>query len=261
MAFLQMYFQALLIVIGFMTIIWILSLVLKNAGIVDVFWGAGFVLLSGYYLFQSGNFDLRSILLMTMTGIWGLRLSVHLFLRNYGKGEDFRYANFRKYYGEKRYWWVSYFQVFLLQGVLMWMISVTLASVFHSSAGFMPGFLDLLGVAVWATGLFFEVVGDWQLGKFRRNPANKGKVLDSGLWRYSRHPNYFGDAAVWWGYALICLAAGGSWQIAGSILMTLLIIKVSGVTLLERTLIEKKQGYREYSRKTSAFIPWVPKNQ
>jgi steroid 5-alpha reductase family enzyme len=193
-----------------------------------------------------------------MVTIWGLRLSIYITLRNAGKGEDYRYRQFRKKYGAKNYWWISFFQTFMLQGVLMWLISAPLLGAQYYGFDKGPGILDIAGILFWLTGFVFEAGGDYQLAVFKANKENKGKVLDKGFWRYTRHPNYFGDAAVWWGFGLICLSAGSYLPVLGSVLMTALIIKVSGVALLEKNLKEKKPEYREYIRKTSAFLPWFP---
>ena len=243
-----------------MTILWLVSILIKNAGIVDPFWGMGFVLLAFYYYFQTSGWGTRKIILVVLVCLWGLRLSLYLAWRNWGKGEDFRYRQFRQKYGPHRYWWFSFFQVFLLQGILMWLISAPLLG-----AQFYPGqaklnILDIFGVLVWLIGVIFEAGGDFQLTRFKANPQNKGKVLDTGLWKYTRHPNYFGDSCVWWGYGLICLAGGSYIPVYGSILMTALIIRVSGVFLLERSLARTKPEYRDYIQKTSAFFPWPPKN-
>jgi steroid 5-alpha reductase family enzyme len=194
-----------------------------------------------------------------MVTLWGLRLSVYLAWRNIGKGEDFRYREFRRHYGEERYWWISYFQTFLLQGILMWLISAPLLGAQYGPAEQSLTILDYAGIVIWIIGIIFEAGGDWQLARFKSNPSNKGKVLNTGLWHYTRHPNYFGDAAVWWGFALFSVSAGSYLPVLGSLLMTALIIKVSGVALLEKTLKSDKPGYDSYIRRTSAFIPWFPK--
>jgi steroid 5-alpha reductase family enzyme len=196
---------------------------------------------------------------MIMVTVWGLRLSGYLTWRNAGKGEDFRYRQFRQNYGARRYWWVSFFQTFLLQGILMWLISAPLLGAQIKSGTGSLGMADYIGVTLWIIGIIFEAGGDFQLARFRADPSNKGKVLNTGLWRYTRHPNYFGDTAVWWGFGLISVASG-SWLAAlGSLLMTALIIKVSGVALLEKTLVTDKPQYRDYIEKTSSFFPWFPK--
>jgi len=219
----------------------------------------GFVFVNAWYFFMSGDFYLRKIILLALVSIWGLRLSVYLSLRNIGKGEDYRYQQFRKDYGPERYWWFSYFQVFLLQGALILLVSLPLLASNASTTSNQLNVLDYVAIVVWIIGIIFEAGGDYQLSKFKSKPENKGKVLNTGLWKYTRHPNYFGDSAVWWSYALFCIASGNYWQIVGSLLMTLLIIKVSGVSLLEKSLKDKKPEYQDYIKKTSAFFPLPPK--
>lgn len=241
-----------------MFLIWIISVKIKNASIVDLFWGFGFVLAAVWYFISTDGLWQRKIILLILVSIWGLRLSFYLVWRNYGKGEDYRYKQFRSRYGEKRYWWISLFQTFILQGVLMWLISAPLLGAQYYGQDKNLGILDYLGIAFWITGFIFEAGGDYQLAAFKADPSNKGKVLSSGLWRYTRHPNYFGDSSVWWGYGFICLAAGSFLPALGSLLMTALIIKVSGITLLEKNLREKKPQYKDYIEKTSTFFPWFP---
>jgi steroid 5-alpha reductase family enzyme len=259
MSFVNIYLQALLLIILLMSVLWIISVIVKNVSIVDFFWGLGFVIACCFYYLESDGYAPRKLILMTMVTIWGLRLSIYILWRNMGKGEDFRYREFRKKYGENRYWWISFFQTFLLQGVLMWLISSTLLGTQYYGSKTPLGIFDLLGILFWIIGFIFEAGGDLQLARFKANPQNKGKVLSSGLWHYTRHPNYFGDSAVWWGYGLICIASGSYIAALGSVLMTALIIYVSGVVLLEKSLVEQKPQYREYIEKTSAFIPWFPK--
>jgi steroid 5-alpha reductase family enzyme len=188
--------------------------------------------------------------------IWGLRLSFHIFTRNKGKPEDFRYAKWRQDIG-LHWWWISYFQVFLLQGFLMWIVSLPLQGALSYSNSTTITWLDALGVLIWLTGFLFESIGDCQLAKFKSDPSNKGKLLSTGLWRYSRHPNYFGDAAQWWGFYLFALAAGAWWTIISPILMTFLLLRVSGVILLEKTL-SARTGYEDYMKSTSSFFPFPP---
>jgi len=260
MSFLHFYFQGLLVIMILMTLLWVLSVIVKNASIVDLFWGLGFVLTSGFYFLKTNGFAARKVILIVLVAIWGLRLSVYLAMRNIGKGEDFRYKEFRKKFGEKRYWWISFFHTFLLQGILMWLISAPLLGAQYYGRYNSMGIFDYIGIMLWITGLCFEAGGDYQLARFKANPANKGKVLDKGFWRFTRHPNYFGDSAVWWGYGFLCMASGSYIPILGSLLMTALIIKVSGVALLEKSLKEQKPQYKEYIEKTSAFLPWFPSN-
>jgi len=259
MEFFQIYLLNLTVLVILMTLLWLVSIWFKNVSIVDLFWGLGFVVSAGVYAFFSEDIGTRGFLVLSLVIVWGLRLSGYLAWRNIGKGEDFRYREFRRHYGEKRYWWISYFQTFLLQGVLMWLISVPLLGSMMGQGVQEILMIHLAGLAIWLIGFVFEAGGDWQLARFKSNPANKGSVLNSGFWRYTRHPNYFGDAAVWWGFGLFSISAGSYLPVLGSLLMTALIIKVSGVALLEKTLKTDKPGYAEYIRRTSAFIPWFPK--
>ena len=259
MTIFEVYFSGLLLIWGYVTIAWILSVFLKNASIVDIFWGLGFVVVSAFYFFSTPDFYVRKIIAMLLVTIWGLRLSTHILIRNWGKPEDYRYQEFRKKYGEKRYWWFSYFQVFLLQGILMWLISAPLFAINFYTTDNHLNFLDIAGIAIWLIGFTFEAGGDWQLTRFKMNPENKGKLLTSGFWKYTRHPNYFGDASVWWGLALISTAAGSYLPVLSAVLMTWLLLKVSGVSLLEKTLKNTKPGFEEYVQKTNAFFPGFQK--
>lgn len=258
MAFFEAYLLAAAVIFSLMTLLWLLSLAIKDASIVDSFWGAGFVVSAWVYFAASPQgLAERKWLLVALTTLWGLRLSGYIFLRNRGKGEDFRYQAWRQEHGA-RWWWRSFLQVFLLQGLLMWIISIPLLAAQHYSTSSLNA-ADYLAVLVWLVGFIFEAGGDWQLSRFKANPANKGKVLDRGVWRYTRHPNYFGDAAQWWGFYLLALAAGGWWTVYSPLLMTFLLLRVSGVTLLEKSLVDTKPQYREYIETTSAFLPWLPR--
>jgi len=256
---LTLFFQASFIIFILVSLLWGLSVIIKNVSIVDLFWGMGFVIVNAVYFYYSGDFFHRKILLLVLVTIWGLRLSLYLAWRNIGKGEDFRYQEFRKNYGAERYWWFSFFQTFLLQGALIMLVSLPLLGVNAQTNSNSLHWMDYLGILVFMIGFIFEAGGDFQLARFKNNPDNKGKVLNTGLWKYTRHPNYFGDSAVWWSFGLFSIAAGGYWQIIGSILMTLIIIKVSGVSLLEKTLNVTKPQYRDYIQKTNSFFPWFPK--
>ena len=260
MTLLNIYGLGLLIIIGLMTLLWVLSLYLKNSSIVDIFWGIGFIIMTWvYFVLSPDGFLGRKLLISILATIWGLRLSTHVFLRNHGKPEDFRYQKWRKESG-RIWWWKSFFQVFLLQGVLLWIISAPLLAAQYRS---IPGHLtisDYLGALLWLVGFIFEAGGDYQLKRFKSNPANKVKIMTGGVWRYTRHPNYFGDAIHWWGYFLIASSAGGWWTIFSPILMTLLLLRVSGVTLLEKTMATRP-GYKEYIERTSAFLPLPPRKK
>lgn len=259
MTFLEIYGIGALIILGLMTTLWIVSLILRDSSIVDIFWGTGFVIANwAYFALTPDGFPARKWLISILVTIWGLRLSLHILQRNWGKGEDFRYQKWRAEAGAK-WWWRSFFKVFLLQGFLMWIISAPLLAAQISATPARLTILDFIAIPVWAIGFFFEAVGDWQLARFKANPANKGQLLRTGVWRYTRHPNYFGDATQWWAYYLIALASGAFWTIFSPVIMTTLLVRVSGVTMLEKSLKDTKPGYKEYMETTSAFIPWFPR--
>jgi steroid 5-alpha reductase family enzyme len=259
MNFIDLYTTAGLVILALMTVLWLVSLLLRNSSIVDIFWGAGFVFAAWtcFALTPSGA-EARRLAIAILTSLWGLRLTLHILRRNWGKPEDFRYQKWREESGAN-WWWFSFFKVFFLQGVLMWVISAPLLAAQISPQPASLGVLDLIGLLLWAIGFFFETVGDSELSRFINNPANKGKVMRYGLWRYTRHPNYFGDSTQWWGFYLFALAAGGWWTVFSPILMTFLLVKVSGVALLDKAMAKRKPGYLEYMQTTSSFFPWPPK--
>jgi steroid 5-alpha reductase family enzyme len=241
-----------------MLALWLLSLRLQDASIVDPFWGAGFVLVAWLSFWGSAGDPARRALALALVTVWGLRLSVHLLARNLGHGEDPRYRAMRAAHGG-RFWLVSLGTVFGLQGLLMWVISLPVQVAVASPAPRGLGWLDAAGAALWAVGFLFEAVGDWQLRRFRADPRNRGRVLETGLWRYTRHPNYFGDAVQWWGLGCLGLAAGAAWTLVSPVVMTFLLLKVSGVALLEKDIAERRPEYRRYVERTSAFVPWFPR--
>jgi len=237
---------------------WLLSVLLKNASIVDIVWGFGFVVTAWISRGIGDGDSARQWLLTILTSVWGLRLAGYLLWRNAGHGEDYRYKAMRKHWGP-RFPIISLVTVFALQGVLMWIVSLPV-QLGQDDATPDIGVVAYIGVAVFAFGLFFEVVGDAQLARFKANPNSAGKVMDQGLWRYTRHPNYFGDACVWWGLALIAAETGSAaWGFIGAVVMTYLLRRVSGVTLLERSLKKRREGYEDYIARTSPFIPRPPK--
>jgi steroid 5-alpha reductase family enzyme len=242
----------------FMTIGWLVSLIRKDASVVDPIWGLGFIVAAVSYFLLLGGYSGRKVLVLAVVAVWGLRLAAYLIWRNRGRGEDPRYRAMRAK-RPRSFWWYSYFQVFLLQALLLWLVAAPIAGAMAGVAVSRFNGLDFIGAAVWAFGLSWEVVGDTQLALFRRNPANKGKVMQTGAWRYTRHPNYFGEAVLWWGIWLVAAAGHGYWSVYGPVLITLLLLRVSGVALLEKGLSESKPGYREYVKRTSAFIPWPPR--
>lgn len=238
---------------GLMLATWLVSLALRDASIVDIVWGVGFVVV-GWIALWSGNDDARSRLVAVLTTVWGVRLAGYLAWRNLGKGEDYRYQAMRRRYGS-RFPLVSLLIVFGLQGVLMWVVSLPL----QAAHGADLVVLDWIGVGLWAVGMFFETTGDLQLAAFKGDPTNQGRVLDTGLWRYTRHPNYFGDFCVWWGLYLIAAAGGAWWTVIGPAVMTALLMRYSGAGLLERTIGKRRPGYDSYVRRTNAFFPGPPK--
>jgi steroid 5-alpha reductase family enzyme len=238
-----------------MLALWLVSLKLRDASIVDPFWGTGFVIV-GWTAALAGELSGWGLVLALLTTAWGLRLSIHLARRNLGHGEDFRYRAMRKRY--PRFELTSLVIVFGLQGLLLWIVALPLqlAPAFDGSSHL----LGAAGVAVWAVGLVFEAVGDAQLARFRADPANRGRTLDRGLWRYTRHPNYFGDVLVWWGFFCFALAAPfGAVTALSPVLLTFLVLRVSGVPLLERGLRKRRDDYAAYCQRTSAFIPRPPR--
>ena len=247
------------LVLGSMVWLWLISLAKKDASIVDSFWGMGFVLIAWTSYGLATGYRPRKLLLCVLVTIWGLRLAVYIFTRNRGKGEDYRYQAMRKYWGNK-FSLVSLFTVFLLQGLLMWVISLPLQVAIQAVEPDRLTLLDYLGAVIWAIGFAFEAIGDWQLKKFKAIPENRGKVMDQGLWRYTRHPNYFGDALLWWGYYVMALAVpSGYLTVLSPLLMTVLLLRVSGVALLEKGLVKTKPRYLDYINRTSAFFPLPPK--
>ncbi|HXU31075.1 MAG TPA: DUF1295 domain-containing protein [Thermoanaerobaculia bacterium] len=246
-------------VLGTATLLWLLSLRLRDVSIVDVFWGPAFLLASVVYRLPAPPTEPRHLLSLALVAIWSLRLGIYIFLRAHGQPEDYRYAAMRKAHG-RRFWWVSLFTVFLLQGGLVTVIALPLLVTQAQATAASWRWTDLAGVLLWLIGFAFEAGGDWQMARFKADPKNRGQVMDRGFWRYTRHPNYFGDAAQWWGFWLIALAApGGGWTVIGPIVMTFLLLKVSGVALLEKTIVERRPKYRAYIEATPAFMPWFPR--
>ena len=246
--------------VGLVTVVWLLSIALRDVSIIDVAWGLGFVVI-GWVCFAvgHGSHD-RRLLLAVLVSVWGLRLAGHIGRRNAGKGEDRRYAAMRERDG-RRFLLTSFYRVFLVQAVAMWIISLPLQAGGSIGGSRGIGVLDVVGIAVWAVGFGFESIGDLQLDRFKADPANRGKVMDKGLWRYTRHPNYFGDATMWWGLGLIAAGAGATalWGLLGPALDTFTLTRVSGKPMLERDIEQRRPGYREYIERTSGFVPLPPR--
>lgn len=245
---------AALVLMGFAT--WLVSLPKRDVSIVDSLWSIMFVMAALVYYVMVEQLGPRALLVLALVSLWGLRLFVYITWRNWGESEDRRYQAIRAN-NEPHFAVKSLYIVFLLQAVIAWVVSLPLLTAISGSAPI--GILDLIGVGVWALGMLFEAGGDYQLTRFKANPSNHGKVMDRGLWRYTRHPNYFGNACIWWGFGCIAWGAGSLWSLVSPLIMTLLLLKVSGVSLLERDIGERRPAYADYVRRTSAFLPWWPR--
>jgi len=247
----------LVVLLAAMTTVWAVSVRRADASIADICWGPGFVLVAWIYYGLFGAPGPRPLLLASLVTLWGVRLAGHIARRH--RGEDPRYAAMRAGHGPA-FWWRSLFVVFWLQASLIWFVSLPLLVAARMAGPSRVTPADAAGLLLFAVGLAFEAVGDYQLARFRSNAANRGRVLDTGLWRYTRHPNYFGDALLWWGIFLLATSVPGGWlTVASPAVMTFLLLRVSGVALLERSLKASRPGYDAYIRRTSAFVPWFPR--
>jgi steroid 5-alpha reductase family enzyme len=246
------------VVASAMLALWLVSLATRDVSIVDVFWGPGFAVIAILAAWLAAGAPARRLLVVALTAVWGIRLGVYLAWRNHGRGEDFRYAAMRRRLGAL-FPLVSLGGVFGLQAVLMWIVSLPVQVAALAVTPTALGVLDALGATLWAVGFLFESVGDWQLARFKADPANDGRVMAEGLWRYTRHPNYFGDACVWWGlYLIACATPRGWWTLPAPVLMTVFLRRISGVPMLERSLARRRAGYAEYVARTPVFFPWFP---
>ena len=251
-------FVAAITIAVIMVTTWVISLVISNASIVDIVWGFGFAVTSIVLAVSIEGDSTRQVLTAVMVSAWGFRLAAYLAKRNLGHGEDWRYKAMRKKKGP-RFGLISLVTVFGLQGVLMWVVSLP---VMFSNADASPsvGPIAVMGFIVWLVGFGFEAIGDWQLARFKANPANAGKVMDQGLWSLTRHPNYFGNALLWWGIGIAAAETGsGIIGLIGPAVMTFFLLRVSGVPMLERSLSRRREGWDDYARRTSSFIPRPPK--
>jgi steroid 5-alpha reductase family enzyme len=243
----------------YMTALFLLALARRDNSVADIGWGPGFIVVALVGFFDRPGAAPRHVLVLVLVVVWGLRLALHVFLRNRKKGEDYRYTAWRARWGK---WFVvrSYLQVFLLQGVFLLVIALPLLLIPRVPEGRL-GFLDAIGAAIWLAGFAFEAVGDAQLTRFKSRPENKGRIITTGLWRFTRHPNYFGEAVQWWGIFLIALSVpGGAFALASPLAITLLLRFVSGVPMLERKY-RGRLDFEDYARRTNAFFPWIPKTK
>lgn len=253
---LDLYLLGLAAGLAMALVAWLASIPLKDVSIVDSLWSIFFVLMTSVFVFAAPEVSERSYLVLLLVTIWGARLSLYITRRNHGHGEDRRYQAIRANH-EPGFWWKSLYLVFALQAILAWIIALPLLTAILGTSPI--GWIDYVALALWLVGLFFEAVGDQQLAHFKSRPENQGKVMDRGLWRYTRHPNYFGEACIWWAFFLFALAAGGWWTIVAPVLMTFLLLRVSGVALLEKDIQERRPAYRDYIERTNAFFPGPPR--
>ena len=247
--------QNFLLLLALFSACWVYCSWRSDVSFVDLLWGPAFAIV-GIATYLRTPASERAWLLLLIVTVWGVRLGGYLTWRKWGKEEDFRYQEMRRKHGV-RFALVSLFTVFLLQAILAWIISLPVQVGIFQVAEI--GWIAWLGTCIWLLGLAFESIGDFQLARFKLDPANQGKVLDSGLWRYTRHPNYFGDFVVWWGIYLVAFEAEtGWWTVLGPVLMSVLLIRISGVSLLEKSLKNRIEGYQDYLQSTSSFFPWPP---
>jgi steroid 5-alpha reductase family enzyme len=251
------WFNSLIVVLAVAAIAWLVSVVRRDVSIVDSLWSLMILLCLLTYVFLGGDTGPRAPLVIALLSLWAIRLSLHITIRNHGQPEDRRYQAIRRN-NQPYFEWKSLYIVFLLQGFLAWVIC--LPAVAAVSGQTPPGPLDFAGVALWLIGMVFEVVGDHQLMRFRSRERSENDVLDTGLWRYTRHPNYFGEAVIWWGFYLLAVSAGAWWTLFAPLLMTFLLLRVSGVAMLEKDIAGRRPAYRDYIRRTNAFFPGRPKH-
>lgn len=250
------YFNALYAILAVGVIAWLGSVAKRDVSFVDSLWSLFFLLSAGVFAASAESLGIRGAVVLCLVTMWSLRLSIYITARNWGEPEDYRYETIREN-NEPNFAFKSLYIVFGLQGLLAWVISIPL--LFAVTGPSQPGVLDILAVCLWLVGFVFEAGGDFQLSRFKANAENKGKVLNSGLWRYTRHPNYFGDFCIWWSFYLFALSAGGWWTIYAPVLMSVLLLKVSGVAMLEKTISSRRPGYAEYIENTNAFFPGIPR--
>lgn len=253
---LSLYATALAAAMGVGVGAWLVSIAKANVSIVDSLWSLFFLLMATIYVSSAPAVGDRSYLVLFLVGVWAVRLSAFITKRNWGEPEDRRYQEIRRN-NEPGFWLKSLYLVFGLQAILAWIISLPLLTAVSSTEPL--GWIDYAAVSLWLVGLFFESVGDQQLADFKENPDNRGKVMDRGLWRYTRHPNYFGEACIWWGFWLFSVAAGAWWTIVSPLLMTFLLLRISGVALLEKDIAERRPAYLDYIARTNAFFPGPPR--
>jgi steroid 5-alpha reductase family enzyme len=254
---LDIYLYGLFIVVLLPSLTWIVSLFKGDASIVDSLWSLIFLALCTTYFLLNESSTTRGIVVLVLVTVWALRLSAYITWRNWGEPEDTRYQAIRRKYSPN-FAFKSLWIVFLLQGALAWIISLPLLAAVTGSRPLNA--IDAVALLMVLFGISFESIADAQLAAFKARPGSQGQVMDQGFWRYTRHPNYFGECCAWWGLYLFALAAGGWWSIVSPLLMTFLLLRVSGVVMLEKDISERRPGYRAYIERTNAFIPGFPRN-
>lgn len=259
MSFFQVFGPGALVVALLMTITWAIGAMYRDASLVDRIWGLGFLMAMLGYIYGAERYEARVLVSLALLAVWAVRLSWHIHQRNRGHGEDSRYTAMRKKIGPA-FVWQSFFRVNMLQGVLLLIISAPLFVLARGEGSPFPGVFDALGISVFIIGFLFEAVGDAQLKAFKADPANRGQVLRTGLWGLTRHPNYFGDALLWWGLWIIALSCpGGIYTVFGPALMSFFLRRVSGVSLLEKDLLRRKPAYAAYIAEVPPFVPRLPR--
>jgi steroid 5-alpha reductase family enzyme len=253
---LSVYLLALALILGVGVAAWIVSVAIRNVAFVDSLWSLFFLIAAVVFAAAAMPLSARGMLVTALVTVWALRLSIYITARNWGEPEDYRYQKIRAN-NEPGFAFKSVYIVFGLQGVLAWIIAMPLMPAIMNPGGIGP--IEVLATVLWLFGFVFEAGGDYQLGKFKRDESNQGRVLNTGFWRYTRHPNYFGDFCVWWAYYLFAFSAGGWWTVLSPLLMSFLLLKVSGVAMLEKTIGDRRPDYADYIRRTNAFFPGAPK--
>jgi steroid 5-alpha reductase family enzyme len=253
----QAYLFALALILGVAVAAWVLSIAIRNVAFVDSLWPLFFLIAAVIFAVEAAPLSARGLLVTILVAVWALRLSIYITARNWGEPEDYRYQKIRAN-NEPGFAFKSVYIVFGLQGVLAWIIAMPLLPAIMIPGGIGP--IEILATVLWLVGFVFEAGGDYQLAQFKRDSSSKGRVLSAGFWRYTRHPNYFGDFCIWWAFYLFAFAAGGWWTLLSPLLMSFLLLKVSGVAMLEKTITNRRPEYAEYIRRTNAFFPGAPKS-
>ena len=253
----QVYSAALILILGVGVAAWLISVAIRNVAFVDSLWSLFFLIAAVVFAVSAWPLSARGLLVTVLVAVWALRLSIYITARNWGEPEDYRYQKIRAN-NEPGFAFKSLYIVFGLQGLLAWIIAMPLMPAIMNPGSIGP--LEVIAAALWLVGFAFEAGGDYQLSRFKRDASNKGRVLNAGLWRFTRHPNCFGDFCIWWAFYLFAVAAGGWWTLISPLLMSFLLLKVSGVAMLEKTITDRRPDYADYIRRTNAFFPGFPKS-